>query len=126
MSVISLNPRIGLSFDGQCEAAFRFYERCLNGKITFLLRWGESPMTLDAPAEWGEKILHASIVIGDTTLLGGDALPGTYESPRGFSILLTLHDPGETDRLFSALAENGTVRMPLQESFSRPPLRRSH
>lgn len=117
MSVMNLNPRIGLSFDGQCEAAFKFYERCLNGKITFMLRWGESPMAKDAPAEWRGKILHARLVIGDTALLGADALPGSYESPRGFGLLLSLDDPGETERLFSALAENGTVRMPLQETF---------
>src|SRR6266849_5426847 len=117
MSVMNLNPRIGLSFDGQCEAAFKFYEQCLNGKITFMLRWGESPMAKDAPAEWRGKILHARLVIGDTALLGADALPGSYESPRGFSVLLSLDDLGETERLFGALAENGTVRMPLQETF---------
>jgi PhnB protein len=117
MSVMNLNPRIGLSFDGQCEAAFKFYERCLNGKIAFMLRWGESPMAKDAPAEWRGKIFHATLVIGDTALLGADVLPGSYESPRGFGLLLSLDDPGETERLFSALAENGTVRMPLQETF---------
>ena len=57
------------------------------------------------------------LVIGDTALLGADALPGSYESPRGFSLLLNLDDPGETERLFCALAENGTVRTPLQETF---------
>src|SRR5947209_2698519 len=117
MSLMNLNPRIGLSFDGQCEAAFNFYERCLNGKIAFMLRWGESPMAKDAPAEWSAKILHARLVIGDTALLGADALPGSYESPQGFSILLSPHVPEETERLFNALAENGTVRMSLQETF---------
>lgn len=117
MSVMSLNPRIGLSFDGQCEAAFQFYERCLNGKITFMLRWGESPMAKDAPAAWSEKIVHARLVIGDTDLLGADALPGSYEAPRGFSVLLSPEDPSETERLFNELAENGTVLMPLQETF---------
>src|SRR4051794_14441588 len=110
MNVMSLNARIGLSFDGQCEAAFQFYERCLNGKIAFLLRWGESPMAKDAPVEWSGKILHARLVIGDTALLGADARPGTYESARGFSILLGLDDPGEAERVFNALAENGNVR----------------
>ncbi|MBI2690153.1 MAG: VOC family protein [Acidobacteria bacterium] len=114
---MNLNPRIGLSFDGQCEAAFEFYERCLNGKVAFMLRWGESPMAKDAPAEWEGKILRATFVIGDTTLLGADALPGSYEAPQGFSILLGPQDPDETDRLFHALAENGIVRMPLQETF---------
>ena len=117
MSVMNLNARIGLSFDGQCEAVFKFYERCLNGKIAFMLRRGESPMAKDAPAEWSEKIFHATLVVGDTALLGADALPGSYESPQGFSILLSPHVPEETERLFNALAENGTVRMSLQETF---------
>jgi PhnB protein len=115
-----LNPRIGLTFDGNCEAAFRFYERCFNGKIEFMLRWSESPMAKDAPAGWGDKIMHARIVIGDTELLGGDLLPETYESPRGFSLLLSPSDTAHADRLFHALAENGTVRMPLQETFWAP------
>lgn len=64
MSVMNLSSRIGLSFDGQCEAAFKSYERCWNGKIEFVLRWGESPVAKDAPAEWAGKILHARLVIG--------------------------------------------------------------
>jgi PhnB protein len=117
MDDTNLNPQIGLSFDGRCEIAFKFYERCLKGKVVFMLRWGDSPMAKDAPAEWQEKILHARLVIGDTALLGADALPGTYESPQGFSILLSPNSAGEAERLFHALAENGTVRIPLQESF---------
>lgn len=120
MSMMRLNPRIGLSFDGQCEAAFHFYERCLNGKIAFMLRWGESPMAKDAPAHWSGKVLHARLGIGDTALLGADVLPGSYQSPRSFSFTLGVDDPGGTERLFNALSENGTVRMPLQETFWAP------
>src|SRR5438270_9999994 len=94
MSVMNLNPRIGLSFDGQCEAAFQFYERCLNGKITFMLTWGDSPMAKDAPPEWNSKIVHATLVVGNTRLQGSDAAPGSYESPRGFGITLS---PSEGD-----------------------------
>lgn len=114
---MKLSPCISLSFDGRCEAAFKFYEHCLNAKTTFMFRWGESPLAKDAPEEWKEKILHGRLDIGDTSLLGVDALPGSYESPRGFSILLGVDDPDETERLFRALAENGTVHMPLQETF---------
>ena len=87
---MTLNPCINLWFDGQCEAAFKFYERCLNGKISFMLAWGDSPMAQDAPPEWSSKIVHATLVVGNTRLLGGDALPGSYESPRGFGVLLSL------------------------------------
>ena len=117
---MSLNPRIGLLFDGRCEEAFRFYEQCLNGKLEFVLRWGESPTAQDAPAEWRNKILHAKLIVGDAELLGGDALPGTYESPRGFSLLISPGDASEAERLFHALADNGTIQMPLQETFWSP------
>jgi PhnB protein len=120
MSEMNLNPQVGVTFNGTCEAAFRFYERCLNGKIEFLLRWSESPLARDAPPDWQEKILHARIVIDGTPLLGGDVLPESYEAPRGFSILLHPKDAGAAERLFEALAENGIVRMPLQETFWSP------
>src|SRR5215467_11628555 len=112
MSGMTLNPCINLSFDGQCEAAFKLYVRCLNGKITFLLRWGDSPMAKDAPAGWSGKIVHATLALGAVRLQGSDPAPGSYESPRGF--VLTLNPPvDDAERLFAELAEGGTVRMPL-------------
>lgn len=116
MSLMTLDPCINLSFDGQCEAAFKFYERCLNGKITFMLTWGDSPMAKDAPPGWSSKIVHATLVVGNTRLQGSDPAPGSYEPPRGFCITLS---PSELDaeRLFADLAERGTVHRPLQETF---------
>lgn len=89
----------------------------MDGKITFMLTWGDSPMAKDAPPEWAGKIMHASLTVGDVVLTGHDPLPHQYEAPRGFSILLAPSEPADADRLFHALAENGTVGMPLQETF---------
>ena len=119
MNRMTLNPCITLSFDGQCQAAFQVYERCLNGKITFLLTWGDSPMAKDAPPDWSSKILHATLAVGNTRLQGSDPLPGSYESPRGFAIKL---NPSEDDaeRLFAELAEGGMVHVPLEKTFWAP------
>jgi len=106
-----------LTFKGQCEAAFKFYERCLGGKITFTLTWGNSPMANQAPPEWHEKILHATLEVGDNVLAGCDVPPGQYEQPKGFSVLLAADDPLDAERIFHALAENGTVQLPIQETF---------
>jgi PhnB protein len=112
---MDLNPCVSLSFDGQCEAAFKFYERCLNGKITFMLTWGDSPMANVAPPDWSRKIAHATLVVGNTRLQGSDPLD-FYESPRGFCI--ALHPAAQdAERLFADLAEGGTVGMPLQQTF---------
>ena len=112
-----VKPSISLSFNGQCEAAFRLYEQCLGGKITFLLTWGDSPMAKDAPPEWDAKVLHASLSVGDMVFAGADTLPQGYERPRGFAVLLGLSDPVDAERIFNALAEQGTVAVPLQETF---------
>ncbi len=116
MNAMTLDPTINLSFDGHCEAAFKFYERCLNGKISFLLKWADSPMAKNAPTEWGGKIVHATLAVGSTRLQGSDVAPGSYESPRGFVITLNVSED-DAERLFAELAEGGIVQLPLQKTF---------
>ncbi|MBF2047010.1 MAG: VOC family protein [Elainella sp. C42_A2020_010] len=109
-----------LMFNGQCEAAFKFYEQCLGGKITALMTYAESPdasMTDKMPAEWRHKIMHVGLTVGDQELMGSDNPPGYTETPQGFSVSISLTDPAEAERIFHTLAENGTVRMPLQQTF---------
>jgi len=112
---MQLNPI--LAFNGQCEAAFKFYERCLGGKITFMLTHGESPMADQVAPEWRNKIMHATMTVGDRILMGGDRPPESYEEPRGISLSISITDPADAERIFDALAEKGTVQMPLQETF---------
>jgi len=106
-----------LTFDGQCEAAFKFYERSLRGKILFMMTYENTPSDLQVPAHWQKKISHATFALGELRLSGSDALPGRYQKPQGFEVQFNLSDPVEAKRIFSALAENGAVQMPLQETF---------
>ena len=106
-----------LSFDGRCEAAFKFYEKCLGGKIQFMMRHAGSPAEAHVPPQWREKVLHARIAIGGTELMGADAPPGRYETPSGFSVALHIEDTAEAERVFSDLSAGGTVHMPLQQTF---------
>ena len=110
-----LNPY--LTFNGQCEAAFKFYEKCLRGKIVMMLTYGESPLSKQTPPEWHQKILHATLACGEHILQGADVLPKDYRTPQGLSVMLNVDLPEEADRIFHALADNGTVQIPLQESF---------
>jgi PhnB protein len=114
---MKLNTNIALSFNGQCEAAFKCYEQCLNGTISFMMKWGDSPMAAQAPDGWGAKVYHATLKIGDTVFNGGDALPNQYETPKGFSLIVQIDDPAAADRIFRSLGENATIGMPLQETF---------
>jgi PhnB protein len=106
-----------LLFDGQCEAAFKFYEPCLGGKIEAMFAYAGSPAEEQVPPEWRDKIMHASLNAGGGILMGADAPPGRYEAPQGFSVSIGIADPVEAERTFHALAENGTVRMPIQKTF---------
>jgi PhnB protein len=112
---MKLNPH--LTFNGQCQAAFQFYERCLGGKIQFMLAYADSPLAEQVPPERRGNIVHATLSIGDSTLQGADVLPEQYEQPKGFYVLLHIDGPIETERMFQMLSENGTVQMPLQKTF---------
>jgi len=79
---MQLNPY--LSFNGQCETAFKFYERFLDGKIVAMMTYGRSPMEGQTPPEWRNKIMHARLMVGDEVLIGSDAPPGRYEGRKVF------------------------------------------
>jgi PhnB protein len=106
-----------LFFNGQCEAAFQFYEKCLGGKITARMTYGESPMPEQASSELQDKIMHAQIMIGEQELMGADAPPEMFEKPQGFYVMLYFKNPAEAEQIYQALSEGGTIRMPLQETF---------
>ena len=112
---MQLNPH--LHFNGECEAAFKFYEQCLGGKITFMMPYDGLPVAEQVPAPWRNKILHAELTVGDDVLTAADVPPDRYQRPQGFSVILSASDPVEAERIFQALTENGTVQLPLQETF---------
>ena len=112
---MQVNPY--LMFTGQCEAAFTFYAKCLGGKIEAMLPHEGTPAAEGVPPEWRKKILHACLRLGDGVLMASDAPPAYHEKPQGFSVSLQVKQPAEAERIFHALAENGTVTMPLQETF---------
>jgi PhnB protein len=110
-----MNPY--LSFKGDCEAAFAFYQQYLGAQPGSLFRYGGSPMSGDVPPDWADKVMHATITVGGQQLMGGDVAPDKYEAPKGFSLSLQIEDIVEAERVFDALAEGGTVMMPLEETF---------
>lgn len=112
---MQVNPY--LLFNGDCETAFKFYEHIVGGKITAMLTHAGTPMEAHIPPEWKSKILHTSMTIGDTVLMASDAPPDRYQKPQGFSVSLALKDTGEAERIFHALAEGGSVGMPIQQTF---------
>jgi PhnB protein len=109
------NPYI--FFGGNCREAFEFYQKALGGKIVAMSTHGETPAADHVSPDWRDKIIHARLVAGDNVLMGSDAPPDRYARAQGFNVNVSVDDSGEADRVFRALAEGGTVVMPLGETF---------
>ena len=106
-----------LSFNGQCEAAFKFYEQCLGGTIVTMMPYVGTPAEDHVPAPSRNKILHATLMVGGEVLMGSDAPPDRYEKAQGFSVSLMADKPADAERMFKALSSGGTVQFPLQKTF---------
>lgn len=111
-----------LTFAGDCEAAFRLYERVFGGSL-YVMTYGASPSANDVSAAWRDKVVHATLALPDgNALLGADV--EQFERPQGFYVFAALRDAGEARRVFDALADGGSVKLPLQKTFWSPSLRR--
>jgi len=112
---MKINPY--LFYDGNCEAAFKHYEKVLGAKIELLLRNEEAPLDMPSPPERKKKIMHGRISIDGEVLMASDAPPDHFHKPQGFSVSLTFADPAEAERKFTALCEGGSVNMPFGKTF---------
>jgi PhnB protein len=106
-----------LFYDSNCEAAFKFYEKTLGGKIEMMLRNEDAPPEMPSPPERKQKIMHARMTIGTQVLMASDAPPDHFRAPQGFAVSLTVSDPAEAERTFKALSEGGSVNMPFGKTF---------
>ena len=106
-----------LSFNGQCEAAFKFYAQVLGGQVVFSMTWGESPMAAQMPPETHKSSMHSTLRVGDGILMGADAPPEYFRNPQGFSVSVSISDKAEAERVFNELAAGGEVKMPFEKTF---------
>jgi PhnB protein len=107
-----------LFFHGRCEEALTFYKACLRGEIVDLNPFAGSPMESQVAPDFKEKIMHASFVAGDVKFMASDG--GLGDGPDGeddVALSLATRDAVEGERVFAALAEGGTISMPLAEAF---------
>jgi len=108
-----------LNFNGQCAEAFKFYEECLGGKIVFIQTHGDSPMKDQVPADWQDKVMHVTLAVGDSVLMGSDA-PPPFAAPQGMCVSINGLAAADGERVFNRLAEGGKVNLPFQQTFWSP------
>lgn len=112
-----------LFFDGRCEEALEFYRKALGAELLMMMRFSESPDPLPpgmiAPGS-ENKILHASMRIGDSEVMASDGCCTGKPEFKGTSLSLEVASESEADRLFEALSEDGQVQMPIGKTFFSP------
>lgn len=110
-----------LFFDGRCDEALAFYKKTVGAQVQMLMRYKEMPEPHDPiPPTQAEKVMHASIRIGDSTVLCSDGNCVGKPAFQGFSLTLVLANEAEAKRLYDALGDGGQVQMPLAKTFFSP------
>lgn len=116
-------------FDGRCEEALNFYRDVLGIETTMLMRFKDMPPQEGAqaggqapamPPGTENSVMHASFRLGDTVVNASDGNCQGKAAFEGFGLALTVANPTEAERVFTALGEGGEVRMPLGKTFFSP------
>ena len=112
----SLDPY--LFFDGTCAEAMRFYEKALGGKLEAMMTHADAPPSAGVPPGSPERIMHASLALGDRRIMASDTMKGdAYAGMHGFSIALSYPSVDEAKKVFATLSEGGKVNMPMGPTF---------
>jgi PhnB protein len=112
-----------LFLDGRCEEAIDFYKKSLGATVEMMMRFKENPEPSKpgmCPPGSDNKIMHASLRIGDTAVMASDGRCTGQPKFEGFALALNAKNEADADRMFSALANGGTVQMPLTKTFFSP------
>lgn len=104
-------------FDGTCEKAMRFYESVIGGKITGMMKYGDSPDPAQCPPGSKDRVMHTSLVIDGRNLMASDTPEGQFKPMQGFALSLFYDTPEEAKQKFDALSAGGTVMMPIGPTF---------
>lgn len=106
-----------LFFDGRCEEAIDFYRKAIGAEVGMLMHWKDCPEKQPGMSQPDDKVMHASVKIGDTTVMVSDGRCTGHPSFQGFALSLEAKSDAEAEKLFNALGEGGQVQMPLSPTF---------
>jgi PhnB protein len=112
---MKLNPY--LNYGGNCEQAFRFYEKHLGGKIIAIMTHGQMPGASNVPPELKNAILYARMTIGETDIMGSDVPADRFQPMRSVYLSLSVASTEEAERIYALLSDGAEIFMPIQETF---------
>jgi PhnB protein len=111
-----------LNFNGRCAEALEFYKLALDAKVTMLMHFKDCPDPQPGmiPPGTEDKVMHASMLIGQTRVMASDGRCSGHTDFNGINLSLSVDSEAEADKTFNALADGGKVTMPLTKTFYSP------
>lgn len=113
-----------LNFNGQTEQAFVFYKQVFGTDFAMpMMRMGDAPAPDGQPPMSDADrrlVMHVALPILDGHMLMGSDVPSSMpQAVIGTNVYLSIDTDtrAETDRLFAALSDGGTVEMKPQDMF---------
>jgi PhnB protein len=106
-----------LFFDGRCDEAIEFYKKALGAEVGMLMRFKDSPDPSTTPPGNENKIMHAALKIGPTTLFASDGHAKGNPEFKGFALSLNAKNEADAEHMFKALSDGGKVEVPLTKTF---------
>ncbi len=106
-----------LNFGGNCEEAFRFYEKHLGGQITMMMKASELPASVKAPSGSADAVIHARMTVAGVELIGNDVPANHFKPIRSSYLYLAVDSAEVADKIYATLAEGGEVSMPIAGTF---------
>lgn len=118
--VVDMQVQPYLFFDGRCEEAIDFYKKTIGAEVGMLMRWKDCPDKSACTPKNENKVMHASIKLGSTSVMASDGNCEGKPDFKGFALTIESKTEAEADKIFGALAEGGQVQMPLTKTFFSP------
>jgi len=112
---MQVNPY--LHYNGNCEEALNFYVKAIGAKIDVIMHVEGSPAAEQMPPSMAKKVLHGQISVDGAVIMASDAPPDYFEKMQGMSVCLQIQDPADGAKVFAALSEGGTIKMPFGATF---------
>lgn len=113
-----------LFFEGHCEEAIKFYRDALGAEVEMMMRYKDSPEPSagcgGGPPPPGDKVMHASFLIGKSRVMASDGMCNGKPEFKGFSLSIEVPSEAQANKVFAALSSGGNVVMPLGKTFFSP------
>lgn len=112
-----MNVQPYLSFEGKAQEAIDFYKTAIGAQVEVVMLFKDGPPDMQVSPENKNKVMHAALKVGDSTIMASDGMCTGSSNFSGISLTLTATSDGEAEKLFGALSQGGQTRMPMSETF---------